>query len=870
MVPWHRLSRRSRLLLLSAVVTLPLIPSSISVTATGASADGATDFYVSVRGDDGGPGTRDRPFKTLERARDAVRGVNGQMNQDVVVHIGDGTYVLDRPLELTAADSGANGHDVIYRALPGRHPVISGGRTITGWTLYDAAKNIYRADAGDLDTRQLYVDGKRATRARTPDNPATFTKTATGFTTSDPAMAAWKNQSGIEIVSRKDWKLLRCPVASITGSDITVREPCWHNANLHTGIGMEQPTWIENAYELIDQPGEWYLDKGAHALYYKPLAGQDPRTVTVVAGKLESLIKGTGTVSAPIHNIRFEGLTFSHSTWLAPNTDEGYADVQAGFHIVGADNPNFDATRDLWAKTPAAVTFENDRDITFKRNVFTQLGAAGLNLDAGTKDAKVKGNRFADISSAGIQLGGISAGDHHPDDPRRVTEDNTLADNVVTNVAAEYADAVGIFVGYTTRTSVTHNKLYDLPYSAISIGWGFGLTDPAGNPSYPGNSGVPIYDTPTTSIGSTIQTNLIYDVMKKLSDGGGIYHLGADPGTVISRNYIHDVGDTGYGPIYLDEGSRYVRVTENALCRLKVRWLLINGGGARHNTAEYNFTDNATTALQGSPNNVVANNTTVSGCDALPASVTGEAGLEPAFRDLDPGQPSADHTAPSAPTGLQASAVLPTVADLSWTPSTDDTGVTGYEIYRDGRLVSAGASSPVRISGLTPGSTYPYTVRARDTAGNLSDESTPVVLTMPGAVNLALGKTATASSEFSSDYTPAKAVDGSMSSRWAQGSGLPDPSWLQVDLGSVKQITAVVTTFEKSNGYKYKIEYSADSGEPANWSTLDDHTSTYTTAQTNYSLSGSAVNARYIRITVTDSSWNGGSVFELAAYGPTS
>lgn len=863
MVLSQPLLRRSILLLSAMFVPFVLIPHVVSP----ATADVGTNFYVSPRGDDSAPGTRDRPFKTLERARDAVRRVNAQMRKDVVVNIDDGTYVLDKPLDLTAADSGANGHEVIWRAIPGRHPVISGGRTVTGWTLQDAAKNIYRAAAGDLDTRQLYVNGKRATRARTPDDPVTFAKTATGFTVSDPAMAGWKNQSDIEVVTRISWKLLRCPVASIAGTAVTVQEPCWHNANLHTGIGMEKPTWFENAYELLDQPGEWYLDKSAGALYYIPLPGQDPRTADVVAGGLEALIKGTGTVSRPIHDIRFEGLTFSHATWLAPNSDEGYADVQAGFHIVGSGNPNFDSTRDSWAKTPAAVTFANDRGITFHRNVFTHLGAAALNFDTGSKGATITGNRFQDVSSAGIQVGGIAVVDHHPDDPRLVTEDNTVSDNVVTDVGAEYADAVGIFIGYTTRTSLTHNVLYALPYSAISVGWGFGLTDPGGNPAYDGNLGTPIYDTPTTSMGNTIQANLIHDVMTGLADGGGIYHLGADPGTVISGNYIRSLGPDGYGPVYLDEGSRYVKVTENALCDLDVRWLLINGGGARHNTAEYNFTDNPATALQGSPNNVLANNVTVPGCEALPASVTAAAGLEPAYRDLDPAQPAGDRNSPTAPTGLQGSAALPTVADLSWTASRDDTAVTGYEIYRDGRLVNATATPSVRIGGLTAGGTYPFTVRARDAAGNLSAESASVSVTTPNSVNLALGKTATASSMYSAEYTPAMAFDGSMSSRWAQGAGLPDPSWLQVDLGSLRKITGVVTTFEKSSGYKYKIEYSADTTDPSGWTSLEDHTAAPTTTQTTYSLPPSAVNARYVRITINDSSSSGGSIYELGVYG---
>ena len=853
----------TRVLALALAVTLLPLP------AAAAASPSTAQIYVAPDGADTAPGTKTHPFRTLERARDEARKLTDH-GGDVFVNLSGGTYVLDRTLELTGADSGAAGHSVTYRAITGQHPVISGGQSITGWSKYEAAHDIYRAPVGNLRTRQLFVDGKRATRARTQAPLTGFTKSGNGFTAPDSTLAGWRNQSDIEAVTQIAWKLIRCPVASIAGTAVTVQQPCWHNANLHTGIGMEAPTWFENAYELLDQPGEWYLDRTAGYLYYKPLAGQDMAKANAVAPRLETLIRGDGTPGDPVRNLRFEGLTFAYATWLAPDTDEGYADVQAGFHIVGtiATNPDFDSTRAAWAKTPAAVSFDNDRDIGFDRDVFTRLGAAGLNLGTGSQGGTVVGNRFEDISSAGVQLGGIDEVDHHPTDPRLITSDNTIADNLVTRIGAEYADSVGIFVGYTTRSAVHHNTLHDLPYSGISIGWGFGLTDPGGNPAYPGNLGVTMYDTATTSLDNAVYANHIYDLMTTLADGGGVYHLGADPGTVISRNYVHDIGPTGYGPVYLDEGSRFVHVTENAFCRTDVRWLLINGGGARYNAADHNFTTNPQVAIQGSPNNVVADNAVVPSCEALPASVTTGAGLEPAYRDIEPPAPAADRTAPGRTDGVSAVAILPSVVDLSWTAARDNVAVTGYEIYADGRLVSASATTKVRIGGLTPGVAYPFTVRARDAAGNLGAPSTPVTVTLPQLDNLALNAKAISSSRYSDEYAPEKAVDGAAGTRWAQGAGLPDPSWLQVDLGAVRQVTAVVTTFEKASGYRYRVEVSADAGDtPTSWVLLEDHTGALTTAATNYSLATSGVPARHVRLTVTDSSGSGGSVSELQVFG---
>ena len=103
-----------------------------------------------------------------------------------------------------------------------------------------------------------------------------------------------------------------------------------------------------------------------------------------------------------------------------------------------------------------------------------------------------------------------------------------------------------------------------------------------------------------------------------------------------------------------------------------------------------------------------------------------------------------------------------------------------------------------------------------------------------------------------------------MSTRWAQGLGLPDPSWIQVDLGKDTAVSAVVTTFELTSGYKYRLEYSTDG---QGWSTFEDHTAQSTTARTDYAFADTPVTARYLRLTVTGSSGNGGSVYALQAYG---
>jgi chitodextrinase len=855
-----------RTITLAAGLSLALAAASpIAATSAHAASDAPPPLNVYVSptlGHDDGSGSAAHPFGTLEQARDHIRAINRNMQRDIHVELLDGTYTLTSTFQLTSADSGTNGHRIVYEAAPGAHPVISGGTTVTGWTLDDSAHGVYKAHVGGIDTRQLYVNGELETRARSGKNPSGFTKTSTGYTINDTSMDNWKNQSNLEVVSAWGWMLMRCPVQSIVGTTMTVQQPCFHNANLHQGQEIQNPTWLENARELLDTPGEWYLDKSAGDLYYMPKAGQDLSTATVTIPRVQDLVDLNGTITAPVSNVSFQGITFSYATWLAPSSSDGLIEGQAGFRIVGSNNPDFDSTRLNWVKTPGAVNVSYGHDVAFDGNTFTHLGAVGLNLNTGTQRTDITGNVFKEIAGTGIQVGGTDVIDHHPSDPRSITKDNTVDNNVVTNVADQYNGSLGIMAGYTDHTVITHNKVYNLPYSGISVGWGWGLTDQGGDTNYPGNSGVPVYDTPTTSRNNVVSDNQISDIMKSQADGGAIYTLSTNPGGVVSGNYIKDIPTPAYGAIYQDEGSRYWHLTNNALCNVSYQWLLMNHG--MDNTVDHNFTSQpAYTTQANSTGDTITANTTVDGCNQLPASIVNNAGLQPQYQHLDPNPASSDQMAPTAPGKPDAVTAFPTVADLSWPASQDSTGVTGYAVYRDGKLVSASTGPKVRIPGLTAGTTYTFTVTARDAAGNESQPSQPVAVTMPSGGDIALNKPVTVSS-YSDPNTPGLAVDGDVSTRWAQGLGLPDPSWIQVDLGAQYGVTGAITTFEKAGGYKYRIEVSPDE---VHWTTLEDHTGSATTEATNYSPAAQPINGRYLRLTITGSSGNGGSIYELQAYG---
>jgi hypothetical protein len=483
-----------------------------------------------------------------------------------------GTFRLSHPLALGPLDSGGNGHDVEFEAAPGANPLISGGRRITGWTLFDRRRGIYRARARGLHTRQLYVNGRRAPRAQSALDPPGFTKTATGYTTTNLAMASWRNQSDIEVLANWRWKSFRCPVASIVGNQITMAQPCWHNANVFVGpASMGQPTRIENAYALLNRPGQWYLDQRRGWIYYKPARGERLAREDFEAAATQVLVDARGTLARPVSHLRFHGLAFAYATWNLRGR-EGYADDQTGFTVTGPNQPQtFEHAQDT-TRTPGNLRFIYAHDVTISGSLFEHLGAVGVDFDTGSQHNAIVNNRFTDISGAAIQVGGVAVIDHHPSNPGQVTRDNRIANNTITKAAQEFFDAAGMFVGYTTRTTISHNTLFNLPYSGIAIGWGWGMTDPG---RFPGCTGCPfqdwrIYTTPTTSRGNRILNNKVYDFLKVLYDGGGIYSLGQQGtslanGELIAGNVVFGkAASHGGNALYTDGGSRYITLRGNA------------------------------------------------------------------------------------------------------------------------------------------------------------------------------------------------------------------------------------------------------------------------------------------------------------------
>ncbi|MEU1321109.1 DUF1349 domain-containing protein [Streptomyces tibetensis] len=708
------------------------------LTQAGPAFAAGTTLYAAPSGS-GTACSASRPC-SVTQAKSKVRAINNSMTGNITVELADGTYRLSAPLAFTSADSGTGGHTVNWKAALGAHPVITGARKATGWTVQDPAKNIWKADVGTgFDTRQLYVDGVLAPRARTALTRSDLTATTSGYTFTNSSLSYLNSlaQPGrTEIHGIGSFTDRYAPVTGISSGTITMAQPSWDNNTFGydtlTSPFRAGPLYIENAYEFLDTAGEWYLDTATGTLYYKPLTGQNMRTADVEVPKLESLIGVGGTYSSPATHIAFSGLQFSGTSWLDP-TAHGYASQQTGAYISGTwDRPSdaltscqsgcrlFEATRPHWDQMPSAVQVSAADHITFTGNRFTQLGQSGLGIgnDAsahttgvglGADTITATGNVFTQDAGGGIVVGGVQADAHHPSDSRMTNRNITLTNNLIHDVALEYRDMSAILVTYVNGATVSHNEVYNLPYSGLTIGYGWGVNDVGGSQDYV-NRGLynyqPTYTTATTAANNHVTDNYIHDLMQQMTDGGCMYTLSASPGSTFERNYCHS--NNGWFGFYHDEGSRNFTDTNNVF-RNTGSWGHENGSST-NNTGALTLTDNWTNNSSANITNTNGRGDVVSGTVVVTngnwssgaKTVMDGAGIQPLYRPLTTDPVSSPYSAySSTPADTGQSGGRFTITDAG----ADIWGVGGQHddaygtVFRNGVAVN-GTSVTARVDNL--------------------------------------------------------------------------------------------------------------------------------------------------------------------------
>ena len=492
----------------------------------------------------------------------------------VTIHLSKGVYQLYEPLRLRPEDSGLT--------IEGSDAVISGGIKILEWKQQG---KLLVADVPDfngrpIDFRQLWVNGKKATRARDVSDfekmfrIRTYDKKGQILWVPKKAVEKILNAPYAEMVLHEMWctSNLRIKSIRIQGDSAAIR---FHNPEaklqfehpwpspMTPNTGHPSPFYLTNAKELLDEPGEWYHDIRAHKLYYLPQQGETVKEAIVPV--METLVEFIGTAEHPVRNITFKGITFSHTTWMRPS-EKGHVPLQAGMYLTEAyklrpqiDRPNnHKLDNQGWlGRADAAIELRYTEAINFDGCRFEHLGGSGLDYVIGCRRGMTTNCTFTDIAMNGYVCGSFSPEGlethlpYQPTDFREVCTGQTIAQSEFYDVTNEDWGCVAIAAGYVNEITIEHNTIHDVSYTGISLGWGWN------------RDLVCMKD-------NKVHANLIYNYAQHMYDCAGIYTLGNQPGTVISENVVRDIAKPSYvhDPnhwfyLYTDEGSSNITLRDN-------------------------------------------------------------------------------------------------------------------------------------------------------------------------------------------------------------------------------------------------------------------------------------------------------------------
>ena len=555
----------------------------------------ADEIWISPKGSDFNDGTRQFPKATLtsalRQAREWRRTEDNRIQGGITIYMEGGTYAFYEPVFIRPEDSGTKESPTIIRSVGDEKVILSGGISINGWKKQGKVwvADVPAFNGRPLDFRQLWVNGKKAVRARDVEDFEKMNRICSVDEKNEilyvPAVSIRRlidNKGNLkakyaEMVLHQMWCVanLRIRSVEVQGDSAAIRfhqpesriqfEHPWPRPMVTTD-GHNSAFYLTNARELQDVPGEWYHDIDARKVYYYPREGEKMQEAKVIVPAVETLVRVEGTLDRPVCHIRFEKITFSYTTWMRPS-EKGHVPLQAGMYLTDGyridpkmqrNYLNHPLDNQGWLGRPAAaVRVVAARQIDFERCRFEHLGSTGLDYEEAVQGGVVRGCLFRDIAGNGLLVGSFSPAAHethlpyNPADRREVCTQQQINNCYFTEIGNEDWGCLAIAAGYVGDVNIEHNEISEVPYSGISLGWGW-------------------TQTVNCMRNNRVHANLIHHYAKHMYDVAGIYTLGSQPKSYVTENCVHSIYKPGYvhDPnhwfyLYTDEGSSFITVRDN-------------------------------------------------------------------------------------------------------------------------------------------------------------------------------------------------------------------------------------------------------------------------------------------------------------------